>query len=44
MKSLIVRKSVQKFNFEGDWGELETKSYFQRQSWKKYMSQTLFFA
>ena len=44
MKSVTVRKSVQKFNFEGDWGELETKSYFQRKSWKKYMSQTLFFA
>ena len=44
MKSLIVRKNVQKFDFEGDWGELETKGYFQRQSWKKYMRQTLVFA
>ena len=43
MKSVTVRKSVQKFNFEGDWGELETKSYFQRQSSKKYMRQTLIF-
>ena len=28
-------------NFEGAWGKLQTENYFQRQSWKKYMIQTL---
>ena len=28
-------------NFEGEWGKLEAKNRFQRQSWTKYMRQTL---
>ena len=41
MKSLIVTKIFPKSKFEGNWGELEAKNCFQRQSWKKYVRQTL---
>ena len=30
-------------NFEETWGELETKYCFQRQSWTRYIAQTLVF-
>ena len=36
-------KIVQKNKFEGAWGELEAKDCFLRQSWTKYMRQTLVF-
>ena len=41
MKSLIVTKIVQKIKFKGDWGKLEAKQCFQRQSWT--MSQKIKF-
>ena len=41
VKSLIVTIIVPKMNFEGAWGKLQAENYFQRQSWKKYMIQTL---
>ena len=37
-------KNCQKIKLEGEWGELEAKNCFQRQSWKKYMRQTLVFS
>ena len=40
VKSLIVIKIVQKIKFEGDWGKLDVKNCFQRQSWIGYMRQT----
>ena len=43
VKRLIVTKLVQKINFEGTWGKLKAKNCFQRQSWTKYMIQTLVF-
>ena len=43
MKSLIDTKIVQKTKFEGIWGGLEAKKCFHRQSWKKYMRQTVVF-
>ena len=43
VKSLVVTKIVQIIKFKGDWGELETNNWFQRQSWKKYIRQTLVF-
>ena len=44
MKNLIVTKFVEKKKtFEENWGKLEAKNCFQRQSWKKYMRQTLVF-
>ena len=43
LKNLIVSKIVQKIKFEGDRGELEAKACFQRQSWTKYIRQTLVF-
>ena len=43
MRNVIVTKIVQKNKFEGDWSKLETKKCFTRQSWKKFMRQTLVF-
>ena len=43
VKRLIVTKLVQKINLEVTWGKLEAKICFQRQSWTKYMIQTLVF-
>ena len=41
VKGLRVTKIVKQIKFEEDWGELEAKYCFQRQSWPKYMRQTL---
>ena len=41
VKGLSVTKIVKQIKFEGDWGKLEAKYFFQRQSWAKYMRQTL---
>ena len=43
VKSLIVPKIVQKNKFEEDWGELEARNCFQRQSWTNFMRETLVF-
>ena len=43
LKNLLVSKIVQKIKFEGDRGELEAKTCFQRQSWARYIRQTLVF-
>ena len=43
LKSLIVTEIVQKCKTEGGCGELETKNYFQRKSWKHCMRQTIVF-
>ena len=43
MKDLSVTKSVKEIKFEEAWGKLETKSCFQRQSFTKYLRQTLVF-
>ena len=32
---------VPQMNFEGEWGKLEAENCFQRESWTKYMKQTL---
>ena len=42
-QNLIVKKTVKKNKFEGEWGKLEGKNYFQKQSWAKYMRQILVF-
>ena len=41
VKSLIVTKIVSKRNFKGELGNLEAENCFQRQSWTKYIKQTL---
>ena len=41
VKGLRVTKIVKQIKFEGAWGKLEAKYCFQRQSWPKYMRQTL---
>ena len=41
VKSLRVTKIMKEIKFEGDWGELEAKYFFQMQSLPKYMRQTL---
>ena len=35
-QNLIVKKTVKKNKFEGEWGKLEGKNCFQKQSWAKY--------
>ena len=40
-KGFRVTKTVKQIKFEGTWGELEAKYCFQRQSWSKYIRQTL---
>ena len=41
VKSLRVTKIVKEIKFEGVWGKLEAKDYFQRQSFTKYLRVTL---
>ena len=36
-----VTKIVKQIEFEGEWGELETKYFFQKQSWPKHTKQSL---
>ena len=36
-----INIGIQTVKFEGAWGKLEAKYCFQRQSWLKYMRQTL---
>ena len=43
VKGLRVTKTVKQIKFEGIWGDLAAKLYFQRQSFKKYLKQTLVF-
>ena len=40
-KGLRVTKIMKQIEFEGAWDELEAISCFQRQSWPKYIRQTL---
>ena len=40
-RRLRATKIVKQIKFEWDWDELEAKYCFQRQSWPKYMRQTL---
>ena len=41
VKNLILTKIVLQIKFEGEWGKLEAENCFQRESWTKYMKQTL---
>ena len=41
MLKLCVTKIAKKIKSEVVWGELEAKNCFQRQSFKKYLRQTL---
>ena len=41
MKGLRATKIVKEVKFEGVWGELEAKIYFQRQPFTKYLRLTL---
>ena len=41
VKSFTVTKIVPKINFEGAWRRLVAENCFQRQSWTKYIGQTL---
>ena len=34
-KPVIVTRIIKNIKIEGDWGGLEAKNCFQRQSWKK---------
>ena len=43
VKSLVVTKITPKKKFRGAWGNLGAEHGFQRQSWKKYMRETLDF-
>ena len=43
VKGIIVTKTLKKFKFEVAWSKLEAKPFFQRQSWIKYLRQTLVF-
>ena len=43
MKGLRVTKIVNEIKFEGVWGTLESKKYFHRQSFTKYLRLTLVF-
>ena len=43
MKGIRVTKIVKEIKFEGVWGELESKTGFQRQSVTKYLRLTLVF-
>ena len=43
MIGLRVTKIVQEINFEGVWGKRKSKYCFQRQSFTKYLRQTLVF-
>ena len=39
----LLKLSKKKKKFEGTWGELEAKNYFQRQAGAKYLRKTLVF-
>ena len=43
VKGLRVIKVVKEMKFEGFWGKLEAKNFFQRQSFTKYLRVTLVF-
>ena len=43
VKGLRVTKTVKEITFEGVWGELESKSGFQKQSFTKYFRLTVVF-
>ena len=43
LKPLELPKFLNKSNLKGRGGELEGKSSLQRQSWQKYLTQTVFF-
>ena len=43
LKSLTIREIVKEIKFEGIWGDLESRTYFQRQSVTKYLRLTLVF-
>ena len=43
MTVITVTKSVTKIKFEGVWGKLQAKNRFQRESFTKYLKQTLVF-
>ena len=40
-KPVILTRIIKNIKIEGEWGGLEAKNCFQRQSWKKYIRQTL---
>ena len=44
MLKALVTNIEKPIKFDGTWGELEAKYFFQRQSWPKYMRQTLVLA
>ena len=41
VKSFTVRKVFPKMKFEEEYGKLEADKCFQKESWTKYMRQTL---
>ena len=43
LKPLELPKFLNKSNLKGRGGELEGKNSLQRQSWQKYLTQTVFF-